>query len=202
MILTLSWLKDHLTTGANLDKIIDKLTAIGLEVEGIKDGQSELSDFKIAKVLKAEKHPNADKLKLCLVSLGNASKIKVVCGASNARDGLVSVYAPPGSVIPKTKMKLKVAKIRGVESHGMLCSESELNISDESDGIIELKNREKDIGRNFFKSKVEKSLDISITPNRPDCLGIRGIARDLASAGLGKLSNLKKTKLNKVFLNL
>ncbi len=199
MILTLSWLKDHLTTGANLGKIIDKLTAIGLEVEGIKDGQSELSDFKIAKVLKAEKHPNADKLKLCLVSLGNASKIKVVCGASNARDGLVSVYAPPGSVIPKTKMKLKVAKIRGVESHGMLCSESELNISDESDGIIELKNREKDIGRNFFKSKVEKSLDISITPNRPDCLGIRGIARDLASAGLGKLSNLKKTKIKQSF---
>ncbi len=199
MILTLSWLKDHLTTGANLGKIIDKLTAIGLEVEGIKDSQSELSDFKIAKVLKAEKHPNADKLKLCLVSLGNASKIKVVCGASNARDGLVSVYAPPGSVIPKTKMKLKVAKIRGVESHGMLCSESELNISDESDGIIELKNREKDIGRNFFKSKVEKSLDISITPNRPDCLGIRGIARDLASAGLGKLSNLKKTKIKQSF---
>ena len=199
MILTLSWLKDHLTTGANLGKIIDKLTAIGLEVEGIKDSQSELSDFKIAKVLKAEKHPNADKLKLCLVSLGNSSKIKVVCGAANARDGLVSVYAPPGSVIPKTKMKLKIAKIRGVESHGMLCSESELNISDESSGIIELKNRDQDIGRNFFKSKVEKSLDLSITPNRPDCLGIRGIARDLASAGIGKLSNLKKTKIKQTF---
>jgi len=199
MIITLSWLKNHLATSANLEKIIDKLTGIGLEVEGIKEGQNELSDFKIAKVIKVEKHPNADKLTLCDVSLGDSRTTKVVCGAANARDGLVSVYAPPGSIIPKTKMKLKVAKIRGVESHGMLCSESELNISDESDGIIELKNREKDIGKNYFKSKGEKSIDISITPNRPDCLGVRGIARDLASAGLGKLSNLKKTKIRQSF---
>ena len=199
MIITLSWLKDHLVTNANLGKIIDKLTDIGLEVEGIKESQSELSDFKIAKVLKAEKHPNADKLKLCEVSLGNSNTYKVVCGAANARDGLITVYAPPGTIIPKTKMKLKVAKIRGVESHGMLCSESELNISDESDGIVELKNRSKDIGKNFFKSKGEKSIDLSITPNRPDCLGVRGIARDLASTGLGKLSNLKKNKFKQNF---
>ena len=199
MIITLSWLKDHLSTNANLEKIIDKLTGIGLEVEGIKDSQGGLSNFKVAKVLKAEKHPNADKLKLCDVSLGNGKTIKVVCGAANARGGLVSVYAPPGSVIPKTKLKLKIAKIRGVESHGMLCSESELNLSDESDGIIELKNREKDIGKNYFKSKGEKSIDVSITPNRPDCLGVRGIARDLASAGLGRLSNLKKTKIKQNF---
>jgi len=199
MIITLSWLKNHLATSANLEKIIDKLTGIGLEVEGIKEGQNELSDFKIAKVLKAEKHPNADKLKLCDVSLGDSKIIKVVCGAANARNGLVTIYAPPGSVIPKTKMKLKVAKIRGVESHGMLCSESELNISDESEGIIELKNKEKDIGKNYFKSKGEKSIDVSITPNRPDCLGVRGIARDLASAGLGKLSNLKKIKIKQSF---
>ena len=199
MIITLSWLKNHLATSANLEKIIDKLTGIGLEVEGIKEGQNELSDFKIAKVIKVEKHPNADKLTLCDVSLGDSRTTKVVCGAANVRDGLVSVYAPPGSIIPKTKMKLKVAKIRGVESHGMLCSESELNISDESDGIIELKNREKDIGKNYFKSKGEKSINVSITPNRPDCLGVRGIARDLASAGLGKLSNLKKTKIRQSF---
>ena len=192
MIVTLSWLKDHLSSSTNLTKIIDKLTGIGLEVEGIKENQSELSDFKVAKVLKAEKHPNADKLKLCEVSLGDGKVIKVVCGASNARNGLISVYAPPGSVIPKTKMKLKIAKIRGVESYGMLCSESELNISSESEGIVELKNREKDLGKSFFKSQGEKSIEISITPNRPDCLGVRGIARDLASAGLGKLSNLKK----------
>ena len=199
MIITLSWLKDHLSTNANLEKIIDKLTGIGLEVEGIKDSQGGLSNFKVAKVLKAEKHPNADKLKLCDVSLGNGKTIKVVCGAANARAGLVSIYAPPGSVIPKTKLKLKIAKIRGVESNGMLCSESELNLSDESDGIIELKNREKDIGKNYFKSKGEKSIDVSITPNRPDCLGVRGIARDLASAGLGRLSNLKKTKIKQNF---
>ena len=199
MIVTLSWLKNHLNSSANLTKIIDKLTGIGLEVEGIKESQGELSDFKVAKVLKVEKHPNADKLKLCEVSLGDGKAINVVCGASNARNGLISVYAPPGSVIPKTKMKLKIAKIRGVESHGMLCSENELNISNESDGIIDLKNREKDIGKNYFKNKSEKSIDVSITPNRPDCLGVRGIARDLASAGLGKLSNLKKIKFKQGF---
>ena len=196
MIITLSWLKNHLTTSANLSKIIDKLTGIGLEVEGVKESQGELSDFKVAKVIKAEKHPNADKLKLCDVSLGDNKIIKVVCGAANARDGLVTIYAPPGSVIPKTKMKLKVVKIRGVESHGMLCSESELNISNESDGIIELKNNEKHIGKNYFKSKGEKSIDISITPNRPDCLGVRGIARDLSSSGLGKLKKHPSIKIN------
>ena len=201
MIITLSWLKNHLTTSANLSKIIDKLTGIGLEVEGVKESQGELSGFKVAKVMKAEKHPNADKLKLCDVSLGDNKLIKVVCGAANARDGLVTIYAPPGSVIPKTKMKLKVAKIRGVESHGMLCSESELNISDESEGIIELKNREKDVGKNYFKSKGEQSIDISVTPNRPDCLGVRGIARDLSSSGLGKLKKQPPIKINQKFKN-
>ena len=112
MIITLSWLKDHLNTNANLGKIVDKLTNIGLEVEQIHENQNDLSNFKIVKILNTEKHPNADKLKLCEVSLGNSKKsIKVVCGASNARSGLISVYAPPGSIIPKTKMKLKVAKI-------------------------------------------------------------------------------------------
>ena len=111
MIITLSWLKNHLTTSANLSKIIDKLTGIGLEVEGVKESQGELSGFKVAKVIKAEKHPNADKLKLCDVSLGDNKLIKVVCGAANARDGLVTIYAPPGSVIPKTKMKLYLLKV-------------------------------------------------------------------------------------------
>ena len=196
MIITLSWLKDHLNTNANLGKIVDKLTNIGLEVEQIHENQNDLSNFKIVKILNTEKHPNADKLKLCEVSLGNSKKsIKVVCGASNARSGLISVYAPPGSIIPKTKMKLKVAKIRGIESHGMLCSESELNISNESDGIIELNNSEKEIGKKYFSKGGEKSIDISITPNRPDCLGVRGIARDLASTGIGKLVNLKKINI-------
>ena len=192
MIITISWLKEHLQTKANESKIIDQLTNIGLEVENIKENSGELSDFKVAKILKVQKHPNADKLKICDVSLGDNRIIKVVCGASNARDGLVTIYAPPGATIPSTKFKLKIAKIRGVESRGMLCSENELNLSDESAGIIELKNKEKEIGKSYFKTKLENVLDIAITPNRADCLGVRGIARDLSSSGLGSLLKLKK----------
>ena len=131
----------------------------------------------------------------CDVSLGDNRIIKVVCGASNARNGLVTIYAPPGAIIPKTNFKLKIAKIRGIESRGMLCSENELNLSDESDGIIELNNKDKEIGKSYFKTKSEKALDIAITPNRSDCLGVRGIARDLASSGLGSLLKLKKKSL-------
>ena len=199
MIITLSWLKDHLSTNANIDKVIEKLTNIGLEVESIKEDSGGLSDFKIAKILKVEKHPNADKLKLCDVSLGDGRILKVVCGALNARNGLTTIYAPPGATIPKSKVKLKIAKIRGVESFGMLCSESELNLSNDSEGIIELKNKENEIGKNYFKSKSEKSIDIAVTPNRPDCLGVRGIARDLSAAGLGKLVNIKKKKIKQTF---
>ena len=195
MIITIPWLKEHLQTKANETKIIDQLTNIGLEVEGIKENLSELENFRVAKILKTEKHPNADKLKVCDVTLGDNKIIKVVCGANNAREGLVTIYAPPGTVIPKTKFELKVAKIRGIESRGMLCSESELNLSNESNGIIDLKNKEQDIGKSYFKSKSEKVIDISITPNRADCLGVRGIARDLASSGLGTLLKLKKKKL-------
>ena len=176
-------------------EIIDKLTNIGLEVESIVEKSGGIANFKIAKIIKAEKHPNADKLKVCEVNIGEKEIVKVVCGAPNARDGLVTVYAPPGAIIPKTKFKLKVAKIRKVESHGMLCSESELNISNDSQGIIELKNKENELGKKFFKVKSEKSLDISITPNRGDCLGIRGIARDLSSSGIGKLIPQKKKKI-------
>ncbi len=196
MIITLPWLKEHLKTKANEKEIIDKLTNIGLEVESVKENSGELSGFKIAKIIKAEKHPNADKLKVCDVSIGGKEILKVVCGAPNARDGLTTIYAPPGAVIPKTKFQLKIVKIRGVESHGMLCSESELNLSNESDGIIELNDKEKEIGKSYFKSKTEKAIDIAITPNRPDCLGIRGIARDLSSTGIGKLTTLKRKKFN------
>ena len=192
MIITIPWLKEHLKTKANEKKIIDQLTSIGLEVENVKENPGELSVFKVAKIVKAEKHPNADKLKVCDISLGDNKIIKVVCGAQNAREGLVTIYAPPGAVIPKTKFELKVAKIRGVESKGMLCSENELNLSDKSDGITELTNKEKEIGKSYFKSNSEKAIDISITPNRADCLGVRGIARDLASSGLGSLLQLKK----------
>ena len=202
MIITIPWLKEHLKTKANESEIIDKLTNIGLEVEGIKEDESELSAFKIAKIVKAEKHPNADKLKVCDVSIGGNENLKVVCGATNARDGLITIYAPPGAVIPKTKFQLKIAKIRGVESKGMLCSESELNLSNESEGIIELKNREKDIGKSYFKNKSEKVVDISITPNRADCLGVRGIARDLSASGIGKLIPLKKKKIKQISKHL
>ena len=145
------------------------------------------------------KHPNADKLKVCDVSLGSGTVVKVVCGAPNARDGLITIYAPPGAVIPKSNLKLKIASIRGVESSGMLCSESELNLSNESRGIIELKGKENAIGKNYFKGKAEKVIDISITPNRPDCLGVRGIARDLAASGLGNFLNLKKNSFKQNF---
>ena len=199
MIITLTWLKEHLNTKANKTKIIEQLTNIGLEVETVKKSIGELSEFKIAKILKVEKHPNADKLKVCDVSLGDKKIVKVVCGAANAKEGLLTIYASPGATIPKSKFKLKVAKIRGVESSGMLCSESELNLSDESAGIIELKNKEKEIGKSYFKSKGEEIIEISITPNRADCLGIRGIARDLAASGLGSLSKMKKIPIKQKY---
>ena len=195
MIITIPWLKEHLKTSAKENEIIDRLTNIGLEVEGVKENSGEMGKFKIAKVLKAEKHPNADKLKVCDVTIGDNEILKVVCGAPNAREGLITIYAPPGAIIPKTKFELKVAKIRGIESKGMLCSESELNLSDESEGIIELKNKDKEIGKSYFQSNSEKAIDISITPNRADCLGVRGIARDLASTGVGKLIQNKRKKI-------
>ena len=195
MIITIPWLKEHLKTNAKEKEIISHLTNIGLEVEGVKENQGEMGKFKIAKVLKVEKHPNADKLKVCDVTIGGKEILKVVCGAPNAREGLVTIYAPPGAIIPKTKFELKVAKIRGVESMGMLCSENELNLSENSEGIIELKNKDKDIGKSYFQSNSEKVIDISITPNRADCLGVRGIARDLSSVGIGKLIDVKRKKI-------
>ncbi|MDC0418625.1 phenylalanine--tRNA ligase subunit beta [Pelagibacteraceae bacterium] len=199
MIITYPWLKEHLNTKSNEAKVIEQLTSIGLEVEDVKESKGELSEFKIAKILKAEKHPNADKLKVCDVTLDGKKIIKVVCGAPNAREGLLTIYAPPGATIPKSNFKLKVAKIRGIESSGMLCSESELNLSNESEGIIELKNKDSEIGKSYFKSKGKKVIDISITPNRADCLGVRGIARDLAASGFGSLIKTKKTPLKQSF---
>ncbi len=195
MIITIPWLKEHLKTSAKESEIIDKLTNIGLEVEGLKENSGEMGKFKIAKVLKVEKHPNADKLKVCEVTIGGKEILKVVCGAPNVREGLITIYAPPGAIIPKTNFELKIAKIRGVESRGMLCSESELNLSSENDGIIEIRNKEKELGKSYFKSGLQKSIDISITPNRADCLGIRGIARDLSSAGIGKLIQAKRKSI-------
>ena len=197
MKFTIKWLKEHLDTKLSDEKIIEKLTSIGLEVESFENTYSELDNFKVAKVISVEKHPNADRLKICDVDIGQKDTIKVVCGAPNVKKNLITIYASPGSIIPKNKMKLSISKIRGITSHGMLCSESELNLSNESDGIIELslKKYQNKVGNKYFKNNTPKILDISITPNRPDCLGVRGVARDLAAAGYGKLKNFNKKKL-------
>ena len=195
MKITFDWLQDHLKTNFKEKHLLEQLTNIGLEVESVGSLSADNETFKIAKIIKTEKHPNADRLKVCDVDVGEKEFKKVVCGAANAREGLITIYAPPGATIPKTKTKLVVAKIRGVTSYGMLCSESELNLSDESDGITELSTKfEKSIGKNFFSKSKSNLIDLSITPNRPDCLGFRGIARDLAASGFGKLLELKEKK--------
>ncbi|MSP06572.1 MAG: phenylalanine--tRNA ligase subunit beta [Candidatus Fonsibacter sp.] len=194
MKITSSWLKDHLKTSVNIEKIISTLNNIGLEVESVATAGKN-NFFFIAKIIKTEKHPNADKLKLCDVDIGSGKILKIVCGASNARDGLLTVYAGPGAIIPKNQLKIKVTNIRGVDSYGMLCSEAELGSSDESQGIIELNSKKFQVGSSYFKSNNEPAIDISITPNRSDCLGVRGIARDLSTAGLGKLIDLEEIKL-------
>ena len=205
MKITFDWLKDHLSTNLKEEKLLDQLTNIGLEVESVENLSVGNELFKIAKIVNTEKHPNADRLKVCDVNVGEKELKKVVCGANNAREGLITIYAPPGAIIPKTKIKLVEAKIRGVPSKGMLCSESELNLSDESDGIIELlkSKYEKSIGRSYFAKSSSNLIDLSITPNRPDCLGVRGIARDLAASGFGKLKYFKEKKIkSKVKQNL
>ncbi len=209
MKFTIGWLKEHLDTKFKDREIIEKLTDVGLEVESFEKVSSNLDNFKVAKIINAEQHPNADKLKVCDVDIGEQDTVKVVCGAPNAKKDLLTVYAGPGSVIPKNNMKLAVSKIRGVTSYGMLCSESELNLSDESDGITELKlNKYSDkVGKNFFKNNTEKVIDLSITPNRPDCLGVRGVARDLAAAGVGKLKptsniNIKNNGAQKIKVSI
>ncbi len=189
MKFTLSWLKDHLQTDASLDEIAAKLTLIGLEVEGIEDAAAKLKDFVVARVLEAAPHPNADKLQVLKVDAGGAP-LQVVCGAPNARKGLIGVFAQPGVYVPGLKVTLGKASIRGVDSAGMMCSERELELSTEHSGIIELPERMKaHIGERYADAMelADPVIDVAITPNRPDCLGVRGIARDLAAAGLGKL---------------
>ena len=152
MKFTIGWLKEHLNTNKKESEIIKKLTNIGLEVESFEKISSEANGFKVAKIVNVEQHPNADKLKVCDVDIGDQKTIKVVCGAPNAKKNLLTIYASPGSIIPKNKMKLSVSKIRGVTSYGMLCSESELNLSNNSEGIMELKlsNYSNQIGKKDF----------------------------------------------------
>jgi phenylalanyl-tRNA synthetase beta chain len=184
---TLSWLREHLDTDEPLDKLADKLTMIGLEVENIEDKAKALSAFVIAKVIEAKQHPNADRLRVCLVDTGDGNPIQVVCGAPNARTGMTGVFSPPGTYIPGKKITLGVGTIRGVESRGMLVSEAEMELSDDHEGIIDLPN-EAPIGEPYAKwaGLDDPVIEINLTPNRPDCTGVHGIARDLAASDMGK----------------
>lgn len=190
MKFTLSWLKEHLDTDADAQSVASKLTSIGLEVEAIEDAGARLKDFVVGYVVSAEKHPNADKLKLCIVDAGTGANIQVVCGAPNAHTGMKGVFARPGVVIPYSREVLKVGTIRGVESRGMLCSGRELLLSDDHEGIIELPGDAK-IGEPAAKALglTDPVIDVSLTPNRGDAASVFGIARDLAAAGLGKLKD-------------
>ncbi|WP_054312569.1 phenylalanine--tRNA ligase subunit beta [Mesorhizobium sp. 1M-11] len=187
MKFTLSWLKDHLETDATLDEIVERLTSIGLEVEAVDD-KAALKPFVIAKVLTAAKHPDADKLQVLSVDIGSGAPVQVVCGAPNARAGLIGAFAAPGTYVPGIDVTLSVGKIRGVESHGMMCSERELELSDEHNGIIDLP-QDAPVGTSFaaYAHLDDPVIEINLTPNHPEATGVYGIARDLAASGLGKL---------------
>jgi phenylalanyl-tRNA synthetase beta chain len=184
--LTLAWLKEHLDTDAPLATIVDKLTMIGLEVERVEDKGKALAPFVIARVISVAQHPNADRLRVCMVDTGTGGPVQVVCGAPNARAGMIGVFVPPGAFIPGKNITLAVGTIRGVESRGMLVSEFELQLSDNHEGIIDLQ-ADAPVGKSYaqWAGLDDPVIDINLTPNRPDCTGINGIARDLAAADLG-----------------
>ena len=187
MKFSLTWLKDHLDTQASVEEISAKLNAIGLEVEGIENPADKLAGFKVAKVLTAERHPNADKLQVLTVDAGEGEPLQVVCGAPNARAGMIGVLGLAGAIVPGGGFELKKSAIRGVESNGMMCSVRELELGEEHDGILELPD-DAPVGTPFADYHgADPVFDVAITPNRPDCMGVYGIARDLAAAGLGKL---------------
>jgi phenylalanyl-tRNA synthetase beta chain len=200
MKFTLSWLKDHLDTKASLEEITAKLSAIGLEVEGVEDPAAKLSAFTIARVLDAKQHPNADRLRVVQVEIAKGKPaVEVVCGAPNARAGMVAVFAPLGTFIPGTGITLEKKPVRGIVSNGMLVSERELELSDAHEGIIDLPaEMAAKIGERYVDALglADPVIEVKLTPNRPDCTGVRGIARDLAAAGLGKLK--PEPKLGKV----
>ncbi|MEX3017035.1 phenylalanine--tRNA ligase subunit beta [Gymnodinialimonas hymeniacidonis] len=203
MKFTLSWLKDHLETEASLDDILEALTDLGLEVEEVEDRAARLKDFTIAKVKSAEKHPDADRLRVCQVETDEGMQ-QIICGAPNAREGITVVLAKPGMYVPGIDTTIGVGKIRGIESFGMMASERELELSDEHDGIIELPSGE--VGDRFVDwlaendpAKVDPVIEIAITPNRQDALGVHGIARDLAARGLGTLKAHNPTEVPGTF---
>ncbi|HEX8574320.1 MAG TPA: phenylalanine--tRNA ligase subunit beta [Allosphingosinicella sp.] len=188
MKFTLSWLKEHLETEASLEQVTETLTAIGLEVEGVENAAEKLAPFTVARILTAERHPQADKLQVLTVDAGTGEAIQVVCGAPNARAGMLGVFGAPGAYVPGSDLTLKVAAIRGVESRGMMCSVRELELGDEHDGIIELP-AEAPVGAAYaqWAGLDDPVIEVNVTPNRQDCMGVHGIARDLAAAGLGRL---------------
>ncbi|MCF8532651.1 MAG: phenylalanine--tRNA ligase subunit beta [Reyranella sp.] len=196
MKFTLSWLKEHLDTKATLAEVRDTLTTLGLEVEGITNPAEALKGFVVGHVVEAIQHPNADRLRVCKVDTGTGTIVQVVCGAPNARTGMKGIFAPPGSYIPGTDLHLKVGKIRGEESNGMLCSSRELQLGDDHSGIIDLA-ADAVIGQPAAEALGldDAVIEIKATPNRGDCLGVHGIARDLAAAGLGKLKPMKSDKV-------
>ncbi|MEP1423192.1 MAG: phenylalanine--tRNA ligase subunit beta [Erythrobacter sp.] len=194
MKFSLTWLKDHLETEASLQEIIDALNAIGLEVEGVEDPSELLAGFRVAYVLTAAKHPDADKLQVLSVDTGEGDPVQVVCGAPNARAGMKGVLGLPGAVVPSNGMELRKAAIRGVESTGMMCSARELDLGEDHDGIIELPE-DASVGHSFADFQASSPIiEVAITPNRPDCMGVYGIARDLAAAGLGTLKPIALPK--------
>ncbi len=199
MKFTLSWLKDHLDTDASLQEITDRLTMLGLELEEVEDRAAAFAAFRIAHVVEAVQHPNADRLRVCKVDAGDGI-VQVVCGAPNARTGMKGVFAPPGSYVPGTDLLLKPGKIRGEDSNGMLLSERELGLSDNHDGIIDLPE-DAPVGQAYaaYAGLDDPIIDIAITPDRADCLGVRGIARDLAASGLGSLKPLDTAPVKGTF---
>src|SRR5947207_2150854 len=187
MKFTLSWLREHLSTDEPLDKLADKLTMVGLEVENIEDKAKQLGAFTIARVIEAKQHPNADRLRVCIVDTGTGEPVQCGCRAANARTGMKGVFSAPGTYIPGKKITLGVGTIRGVESRGMLLSEAEMELSDDHEGIIELPD-DAPVGEPYAKwaGLDDPVIEINLTPNRPDCTGVHGIARDLAAADRGK----------------
>ena len=196
---TLSWLKTHLDTTAGIGEIVERLVMLGHDVDGVDDPAAALAGFKVARVVSAEPHPNADRLRVCVVDAG-AGEMQVVCGAPNARAGMKGVFGPAGITVPRTGKILEESTIRGVASRGMLMSAYELALSDDHEGIIELP-ADAPVGARYvdYAGLGDPVIDIKVTPNRADCLGVRGIARDLAAAGVGTMIPLDTTPMSGTF---
>ncbi|OYW94760.1 MAG: phenylalanine--tRNA ligase subunit beta, partial [Caulobacterales bacterium 32-67-6] len=198
MKFTLSWLKEHLDTQATVEEVVEAMTMAGLEVEHVENPAAKLAAFSVAKIVEAVQHPNADRLRVCQVDTKDGRK-EIVCGAPNARPGLTTIYAPLGAYVPGSGITLEARPVRGVVSNGMLCSASELETAEESDGIMELPDSLV-VGTSAAEALgLEAVIDFEVTPNRPDWLGVAGIARDLAAAGLGKLKDVSVAPVKGAF---